>query len=41
MKRFILLGLLLAALPVCAQDMADAQIPPKAPELTFHVVPDF
>ena len=41
MKRWMLLGLLLAAVPVCAQDMPNAQKPPKAPELTFHVVPDF
>jgi hypothetical protein len=41
MKRFLLLGLLLAAPPVCAQDMPDAQKAPKAPELPFRVVTDF
>jgi len=41
MKRLMLLGLLLTALPACAQDMPDAQKPPKGPELAFHVVPDF
>jgi DNA-binding beta-propeller fold protein YncE len=41
MKRFMLLGLLLTALPVWAQDMPKATEASKPPELTFHVVPDF
>src|SRR5580692_9385585 len=41
MKHFMLLGLLLTALPICAQDMPKAPDTPKAPELAFHVVPDF
>jgi hypothetical protein len=41
MKSFMLLGLLFAALPLCAQDMPDAQKASKVPELTFRVVPDF
>jgi DNA-binding beta-propeller fold protein YncE len=42
MKRFILVGLLLAAMPLCAQDeMPKAQETAKAPELKFRLVPDF
>ena len=42
MKKLLLLSLLLAALPVCAQDeMPKAQEAAKAPELKFRVVQDF
>ncbi len=41
MKHLLLLGLLLVALPVRAQDMPEAQKTSKAPELSFHVVQDF
>src|SRR3984957_8743568 len=41
MKHLLVIGFLLAALPVFAQDMPDAPKPPKAPELNFHVVQDF
>jgi DNA-binding beta-propeller fold protein YncE len=41
MKHFMMLGLLLIALPVCAQDMPKSMETSKAPELTFHVVQDF
>jgi DNA-binding beta-propeller fold protein YncE len=42
MKKWMLLGLLLAAVPMCAQDEAPkAQEGAKAPELKFQVVRDF
>lgn len=41
MKHFLLLALLLAAIPAGAQEAADAPKPAKAPDLSFHVVPDF
>ena len=40
-KRFLLVGLLLTALPVCAQEMPKSQKVSKPPVLNFHVVPDF
>jgi DNA-binding beta-propeller fold protein YncE len=41
MRHFMLPFLLLAAVAACAQEMPKQQDPPKAPELAFHVVPDF
>ena len=41
MKHFLLVGLLLAASPLCAQEMPRATDASKAPELSFHVVQDF
>src|ERR1700722_10158748 len=41
MKYFLLLGLLLSASPLFAQEMAKPAESSKAPELAFHVVPDF
>ena len=41
MKYFPLFGLWLAALPLWAQEMPKPAEAPKAPELAFHVVPDF
>ena len=41
MKRLMVLGFLLAALPLSAQDIPKAPEAAKAPELSFRVVPDF
>src|SRR5579872_4129544 len=41
MKHFLLLALLLAAIPAGAQEAADAPKTAKAPDLSLRVVPDF
>src|ERR1700724_1048371 len=41
MKYFMLVGLLLAATSIGAQDMPKSQEASKPPALTFHVVQDF